>query len=56
MKTLFEECCDMVHAEYDSEAAEKLAEIVDDLIFGDEEMDDQQLMKEAAKRFNEMYC
>lgn len=56
MKTLFEETCDMVGAAYDSEAAERLAEIVDDLIWGDDEMDDQKIMKEAAKRFNELYC
>lgn len=56
MKTLFEETCDMIGAAYDSEAAEKLAEIVNDLIFGDDEMNDAKIMKEAANKFNKLYC
>lgn len=56
MKTYFEEACDMIGAAYDSEAAERLAELVNDLIFNQELVDEEKIMKEAVKKFNKVYC
>lgn len=55
MKTYFETACDMIGAAYDSEAAEKLAELVNDLIFEQDWTDEEKIMKEAVKKFNKVY-
>ena len=52
--TMFEKICDEIGACFESEAAEALAEIVNDLIFNTE-MDDEEICKEAVKRFREKY-